>query len=76
MNDLIAAREKLNELKAKRRGIELLEDEALAEIQYCNERRPVLDELIAAQERHVEDLRGVSQMVASDLLWTMRKAAI
>jgi len=71
---IIAAKEVLNELKAQRRGVEIIEDEALEKIKFCNERRPFLDELIRCQELRIEDMK-VSGMVASDLLWAIRRAA-
>jgi len=71
--DLIALIEQRNELAAERRGVELEEDEALEVIKYCNERRPMLDELISACDRQIEDLRAASDMAHSDKLWTIKK---
>jgi len=71
--DLIAIKERLHELKAQRRGLDLQEDEALAVIQYANERRPVLDELIGACERQIDDMRPKSAMSASDQAWTLKR---
>lgn len=70
-DELIASIERLNEYKAQRRGLELREDEALKDIEYCNQRRPFVDELIGCMERKIETMK-LSKMKVSDKAWMLK----